>query len=278
MRLGLSKFTPYKPPLQLLQTMQTPQLQRYVTTVPVYKAIPSKTEVLSLMQLHVLKVQNVTLVCPEGLDLTYYLRLWPELQVQRYAPRHFISVQSYNDLVIDPVFYAPFAQDYEYLLIYQLDAFLLSNRVIEFCDLGYDYYGAPWITGFPQYRFLFNRWPIRLSTKRFHVGNGGLSLRKIAPTIDLLRRKKDHISKTFFMEDAFWAYWGSIDPHFHACPPLVAARFSLEMEPDYWINKTGELPMGIHGFEIWHQDFYKLLLQESYQNLSEAYPQLESLM
>ncbi len=78
------------------------------------------------------------------------------------------------------------------------------------------------------------------------------------------------------MEDAFFGYWGSIDPHFHACPPLVAASFSLEMEPDYWIQKTGGLPMGIHGFEIWHKDFYNSLLQESYQNLSEAYPQLRN--
>jgi hypothetical protein len=256
--------------------MQTPLLQRYVTTVPVYKEIPSKTEAFSLMQLRLLELQNVTLVCPEGLDLSYYLDLWPELHVQRYRPEHFLSVQSYNDLVISPGFYEPFAKDYEYLLIYQLDAFLFSNRVVEFCDLGYDYYGAPWIKGFSQIRFLFNRWPIRLSGKRFHVGNGGLSLRKIAPTLDLLKRKEGHVSKTFYMEDAFFGYWGSIDPHFHACPPLVAASFSLEMEPDYWIKKTGELPMGIHGFEVWHKDFYNSLLQEKYQNLSEAYPQLRN--
>ena len=95
--------------------------------------------------------------------------------------------------------------------------------------------------------------------------------------LDLLARKQGHISKTFFMEDAFFGYWGSIDPHFHACPPLVAAKFSLEMEPDYWMKKTASLPMGIHGFEIWHKDFYNSLLQESFQNLYEAYPQLENL-
>jgi hypothetical protein len=178
--------------------------------------------------------------------------------------------------VISPAFYEPFAKDYEYLLIYQLDAFLLSNRVIEFCDLGYDYYGAPWIKGFSQLRFLFNRWPIRLGTRRFHVGNGGLSLRKISSTLDLLKRKEGHVSKSFYMEDAFFGYWGAIEPHFHACPPLVAASFSLEMEPDYWIKKTGGLPMGLHGFEIWHKDFYLSLLQENYQTLSAAYPQLHN--
>ena len=173
--------------------------QRYVTTVPVYKTVPSQNEAFSLMQLRLLDVQNVTLACPEELDISYYLNLWPELKVQRYASEHFVRVQSYNDLVISPVFYKSFAQKYEYLLVYQLDAFLLSNQVLEFCNLGYDYYGAPWITGFPKYHFLFNRWPFRLNSKHFHVGNGGFSLRKIASTIDLLDRKENHISKTYFM-------------------------------------------------------------------------------
>lgn len=254
--------------------MQTPLLQPYVTTVPVYKEIPSQTEAFSLMQLRLLEVQNVTLVCPEGLNLTHYLHLWPELNVKSYSPEHFSSVQSYNDLVISSAFYEPFATDYEYVLIYQSDAFLLSNQILEFCKAGFDYYGAPWKVGFPQYYFAFNRWPIRLNSKRFHVGNGGLSLRNIASTLDLLKRKEGHISKTFFMEDAFFGYWGSTDPYFHACPPQVAATFSLEMEPDFWMEKTGSLPMGLHGFEVWHRDIYDPLLKARYAKLSEAYPQL----
>ena len=256
--------------------MISTQPQRYVTTVPVYKAKPSQSEAFSLLQLRILGVQNVTLVCPEDLDLSAYFDLWPDLQVQRFAPEHFLSVQSYNNLVSSPDFYTPFAR-YDYLLIYQLDAFLLSNQVLEFCDQGYDYYGAPWIKGFPQYRFLFNRWPIQLNSKRFQVGNGGLSLRKVSSTLSLLNRKEGHISKTFFMEDAFFGYWGSVDPDFHACPPLVAARFSLEMEPEYWMEKTGTLPMGMHGFEVWHKDFYNSLLQESYLKLTETYPQLKNI-
>ena len=221
-------------------------------------------------------VQNVTLVCPEGLDLREYLGLWPDLQVQRYAPKHFVSVQSYNDLVVSPGFYAPFASQYDYLLISQLDSFLLSNQITEFCNSGYDYYGAPWKVGFPQYRFLFNRWPIQTNKKRFYVGNGGLSLRKIASTLNLLARKEGHISRTFFMEDAFFGYWGSIDPTFKACPPLMAAKFALEIEPEFWMAQTGTLPMGLHGFEVWHKDFYNSLLQERYLKLHEAYPQLQN--
>ena len=251
--------------------------QRYVTAVPVYKASPTKTEALSLLQLRLLEVENVTLVCPEGLDIQSYLDLWPDLQVQRYAAEHFVSVQSYNDLVISSTFYLPFANQYEYLLIYQLDAFLLSNQILAFCDQGYDYYGAPWKIGFPEYRFLLNHWPIRINQKRFHVGNGGLSLRRISSTLDLLQRTEGHISKTFFMEDGFFGYWGSVDRHFHACPALTAAHFSLEMDPLYWIEQTGVLPMGFHGFEVWHPDFYNPLLQECYAKLFEVFPKLENI-
>jgi hypothetical protein len=123
--------------------------------------------------------------------------------------------------------------------------------------------------------FLLNRWPCRLKAKRFYVGNGDLSLRKISSTLELLKRKENHISKTFFMQDVFLGYWGSLDPNFHAAHRWWQAKFSLEMEPSYWMEKTACLPMGLHGFEVWHRDFYNGLLQDSYLTLSEAYPQLK---
>lgn len=39
-------------------------------------------------------------------------------------------------------FYDRFAA-YEYVLIYQLDAFVFADRLAEFCQMGYDYIGAP---------------------------------------------------------------------------------------------------------------------------------------
>ena len=272
--MGLIQFHYSFSPSEPSFIVTAPLFQRYATTVPVYKTHLTKSEAFSLLQLRFLEVKNVTLVCPEGLDLSHYLDLWPDLNIQRYAPKHFVSVQSYNDLVISPIFYAPFAKDYEYLLIHQLDAFLLSNQINQFCNEGFDFYGAPWKMGFPQYRFLVNQWAIKLNTKRFHVGNGDLSLRKITSTLDLLARKEGHLSKTFFMEDAFFGYWGTLDDDFHACPPLLAATFSLEIDPNYWINQTGVLPMGFHGFEVWHPDFYQSLLQQCYGKLSAAYPLL----
>lgn len=48
-----------------------------------------------------------------------------------------------------PVF-AIFAQDCRWMLIHQLDAFLLENQINTFCELGYDYHDATWSSGFPN--------------------------------------------------------------------------------------------------------------------------------
>ena len=252
----------------------------YVTVVPVYKTKPTKTEALSLLQLRYLGIENATLMCPEGLDVGIYLDLWPDLKIERFPKKHFLSVQTYNDFLLTPGFYEVFAEQYDWMLIYQLDAFIFSNQIKKYCELGYDYYGAPWQFGFPQYYFLFNRWPIRLNLKRFYVGNGGFSLRKIDKTIDLLYRKQGHRSQTYFMEDVYFGYWGSIDKTFHACPAEVGAAFSIETYPAYWIKLIDNFPMGTHNFERsgkeWAKEFYSPVLNECYEKLIKTFPKLQS--
>ena len=269
----------------LIKISITPTLimstHRYVTVVPVYKTTPSKVEALSLMQLLQLEVKNVTLMCPEGLDIRVYLDLWPDLKVEFFDQAHFVNVQSYNDFLLQPPFYERFSKTYQWMLIYQLDAFIFSNQIEHFCDLGYDYYGAPWLSSFPQYRFLFNRWPIRINLKRFFVGNGGFSLRKLDSTITLLQRTQGHISQTFFMEDAFFGYWGSFNKSFHAAPPEVAALFSIETYPGHWLRLTNTFPMGTHNFQRsgkeWAKEFFSPTLKKQYEILSEAFPKLKNL-
>jgi hypothetical protein len=252
----------------------------YVTVVPIYKATPSKTEAYSLLQLRYLGIHNATLMCPEDLDVGVYLDLWPDIKIQRFPKEYFLSVQTYNDFLLRPAFYEVFSGQYNWMVIYQLDAFIFSDQVAKFCKLGFDYYGAPWRVGFPQYHFLLNRWPIRLNMRRFYVGNGGFSLRKLDSTIDLLHRKQGHKSQTYFMEDVFFGYWGSVDKHFHACPAEVGAAFSIETYPYYWVKLIDGFPMGTHNFERsgkeWAKDFYSPILSKCYEKLSEAFPKLQS--
>lgn len=255
-----------------MQALRSPS---YVTVVPAYQATLAASEAFALIQLKRLSVHNISLVCPRHLEVTAYLELIPDLRVIRLPEEHFTSVQSYNALMLQPWFYELFANDYEWMLVHQLDAFLLSNHINDFCESGYHYFGAPWRIGFPQSCFLFNRWPITINRKRFHVGNGGLSLRHLEKTVDLLHRKKDHVSRTFFMEDAFFGYWGVMDQDFHACPINTAATFSLESDPEHWMTITNTLPMGFHGHGVWGSDFYKPLLKSAYIDIIAEHPHLQ---
>ncbi len=46
--------------------------------------------------------------------------------------------------MLSPTFYDAF-QAYRYVLIYQLDALVFSDRLTEWCEMDWDYVGAPWL-------------------------------------------------------------------------------------------------------------------------------------
>ena len=68
--------------------------------------------------------------------------------------------------MLTPDFYARYA-GCEYILLYQLDAWVFEDRLDEWCDKGYDYAGAP----------LFAPGSSDLQCAR--TGNGGFSLRRV---------------------------------------------------------------------------------------------------
>ena len=109
--------------------MQTSKSPSYITVVPAYQSTLAASEALALVQLKRLSVHNISLVCPGHLEVTAYLDLIPDLRVIRLPEEHFKSVQSYNALMLQPWFYELFANDYEWMLVHQLDAFLLSNHI-----------------------------------------------------------------------------------------------------------------------------------------------------
>lgn len=249
---------------------------RYITVIPAYQAKLSENERYTLLQLRRLKVENLTLVCPNHLDITQYKLLVPNLKVERFDDIHFSSLAQYNRLVASPLFYERFIGQYEWMLMHQLDAFLLDNKVQFFISLGYDYFGAPWKMGFENPVFLFNRPILKNLFPRFHVGNGGLSLRNIPRTLDLLLRKKNHASHNFFLEDAFFGYWGQRDASFKACPIEVASNFAFESDPEYWFLKSKQLPMGMHAYEVWSPEFYAPLIKSHHDLIDAEFPKIAS--
>lgn len=229
-----------------------------VITIPIYRDFLSTTEKVSLMQVkRILGDYPCVFVAPESLTFDYE-GLEDGIAVERFPDHYFTSITSYSQLLLTETYYARFAA-YDYLLIYQLDAFVFSDRLQEFCDLGYDYIGAPIAPSNPTWHAIGAR-----------VGNGGLSLRKITAARQALRRweqlpeERQRIFQDIFLqvEDAFWG-WCGIQPDFDfQCAPVATAlQFAVQEEVQRCYRRiaAGTLkPFGCHGWNeshvaFWHQ-------------------------
>lgn len=169
-----------------------------------------------------------------------------------YFPAKCLSSRlEYSKLLLTPEFYARFS-DYQYILLYQLDAFVFSDRLHYFCSLGYDFLGAPM-----PYSQNF----------RTHVGlNGGLSLRKIDSCIRVTKmlqdmKMDDEMRHTFEVaEDKFFSYCGGkADIDFSVPNGAIASDFAIEFNVAHCWDRLSpkHLPFGCHAwsksmyFDLW---------------------------
>jgi hypothetical protein len=150
---------------------------RIATVTPIYRKALTPDEQISLHHLrHFLSQYENVAIVPEGLSITL-----PEFHVKRLAPQYFKSVETYSRLLLTPTFYE-ILSDYDYILMYQLDCLVFSSDLNYWCDLGYDYIGAPWFTGFADQH--------SPQSPLWAVGNGGFSLRKISSFRDVFDSEK----------------------------------------------------------------------------------------
>jgi hypothetical protein len=157
--------------------------------IPVYKAELSKGEEASLRQcMKILGNYPVKLVKPASLDLNNIQTMFPGIELISLDDAYFKDIASYNRLMISIDFYKLFSA-HEFILIYQLDAFVFQDKLPEWCAKGFDYVGAPSLH-MPEFDALqaesFQQFADALSTHRF-VLNGGLSLRRIPAFIRYLK-------------------------------------------------------------------------------------------
>lgn len=228
-----------------------------VIVIPVYKTHMTSFERASLLRLRQLFSKNVYLVAPDGLPLGEYFRLWPDIGCERFPSFYFSDISAYNKLMLSSAFYLRFSFAYDWMLVHQLDAFLFHADLQKFCGTSYDYFGAPWLEGQLVHRFFVNPRLLKLFGTKVYVGNGGLSLRRIESTLNLIRSKSVEIGWWRHNEDAFYAYWGIKSKIFRSCPLNIAANFSFEKDPEalYSLNNF-TLPFGCHGLPKYSQGFY----------------------
>lgn len=242
--------------------------------VPYYKNELTDDEQASLQAcLRILGRYDTFLVAPRGLDTSVVTQAHPTLEVERFDDSYFQSLRGYNKLMLDERFYERFAR-YDYILIYQLDAYVFKDELQQWADKGYDYIGAPWIgkSSTPEGDTAgcrFKRFWYRLTNNRKRlvkhywggVGNGGFSLRRVNRMRQITRRYRKKIDRMLDDDRPFYAedVWLFLEPgcrHRLRVPPFgEALAFAMETMPEtaYRWNH-GMLPFGCHAFG---RDAYK---------------------
>lgn len=206
-------------------------MKKVCTVTPFYRDPPLDDEKVSLQVLkkHLGHVDNI-LIVPEGIGVPP-----PDFDIIRLPDENFTSIETYNDLLLTRGFYELF-QEYQYILLYQLDCLVFSPDLEEWCDRGYDYIGAPWIRN-PVKNWMLEPladdptidWAsLDVPDERFFygVGNGGLSLRRVQWHLDVLDSRRRYETPQ--------AYWRRTSTSLAS--GLAQAVKALVKATGYWNN------------------------------------------
>lgn len=222
-------------------------MKQVVVVIPIYKEKLKLSEKAALEQVrNILGRYDICFMAPER--MRGYLESKGE-RAEYWADECFANVRAYSHLLLTDEVYNRFA-DYEYMLIYQLDAFVFSDRLLEFCSLGYDYIGAP--------MSYWSSWR-NVPTK---VGNGGFSLRRIDACKRVVAVKAEVYDRTGrgqefeLAEDKFFGYCGYDEQIAFSTPDTeTALAFAVEYDVMRIYGKLseGNLPFGCHAWpKAWY--------------------------
>lgn len=213
--------------------------------------------------------------------------------------KHFGSAANHNRMLYLVDFWEKFA-DYEFMLMYHLDALVFSDQLLDWCDKGYDYIGAPFM------HCKDSPW-----VKKERVGNGGFALYRIPsvlkvlwnryaqcpskyyedhfwPVIDFQRRtlrpvraavpawlrgrfteplrqsvkRLDHIEANELGNDSFWSDEAvRYDSGFKVAPFEEGLHFAFEVCPGLCLERNGgEMPFGCHAWARYDRGFWERFL------------------
>lgn len=233
-------------------------MKEVAVVIPVYKVMPSESEIKSFKQcLAVLGNYPIVLAAPLGLDTKFYDQTaGKKLTCISFDKKYFLSTKGYSELLLSRLFYKNFIS-YTSILIYQLDAWVFRDELAYWCSLDYDYIGAPWLDAPPV---ATGKKPLINLSKLLEnkVGNGGFSLRKV----------KSHLKWATWAgfvfkfipknEDMIWTLFVP----FKKPSVLKALSFAFELEPEKAYSLNGEkLPFGCHAWEKYNPEFWNEITQ-----------------
>lgn len=259
--------------------------QRVCVTIPVYQDKISAYEQIAMDQcFKVLGDYDIIFIVP--VRLQFFIAQHPycvsgKATYITFDNDFFTDIPAYNKLMKSTVFYKSFFA-YEFLLIYQLDAFVFRDELMAWCDLGYDNIGAPFFDGHDY---------ATADSRIVGQGNGGFCLRNVMAcylVVTKIRKLNYHkeytdnirpgLRKIYRYFKHNWVYnysrfpfqpiinedrfWADVIPakfkDFKVPEPTVSVAFSFEVNPGvlYEINNR-KLPFGCHAWWRYDLDFWK---------------------
>ncbi len=256
-----------------------------VIIIPFYKENLTAYERIALNQcFKILKGYNIIAIKPRGLTMPEEVKNYAFSKYHNFDDEYFKDVQGYNRLMLNAEFYREFL-DYEFILIYQLDAFVFKDDLNYWCSQSFDYIGAPWIRAADHgllnkikrkiQRYIHTRYNIQkngLPSSRqleYKVGNGGFSLRRTQIFHDLCMKNQEKIAKYnknknhLYNEDVFWSVEVNRKQKNLKIPNYKKAlKFSIEFHPQQALKKNqGQLPFGCHAWDL-YADFWRPIFQQ----------------
>ncbi|MBS1959522.1 MAG: hypothetical protein JST80_08640 [Bdellovibrionales bacterium] len=239
--------------------------KKVVIAVPVYKALFSKDDLLSLGLLQeVLKDYEIKIFKPKSLNVQ--VNDWEAVSV----PDQMMSSRaSYSEMLLSKDFYEAFFPA-DKILIHQLDALVVQNTLSQWVDADLDYIGPIWV------RSSIEKWEnVTWDYVDEGVGNGGFSLRDLRGSIKALQIAEDQAHQKFAglselsggalvreftrryldskvfadNEDMFWGLVAeNIDKSYKKGSIQQSLEFGFEYDPEYCLRRLGKAPFGCHAW------------------------------
>ena len=228
--------------------------------IPIYRDYLNPLEKFSLdNNIRKLNRFPIYFVIPKTLP-TDFLQTYSDLRFVRFDDKFFQGYKGYNKLMLSEEFYRSF-ENYEKILICQLDAYVFSNRLEYFCNLPYDYIGAPAFLSYNEG-----------GTCEIQPGNGGFSLRDVKNTLRLLKCHADERDAWKGTEDAFFSFCAMKYPkEFRMPTTALAVSFAFDrfVSTMYEWNDYN-LPFGIHAWPTYASQFVCSFLTEEQNRLLDG--------
>lgn len=234
-------------------------MKQVAIIIPLYKEILSCNETIALKQCRkILQSYERFFIIPEDLEI----KCVEDEHIIATDRIHLSSRKNYSDYVLSLEFYELFF-DFEYILIYQLDAFVFEDKLEYFCNLEYDYIGAEWLYGLECHSHNQNLW---------YFGNGGFSLRRVNAFTKWISENKEMVdyARMLLPEDLAISIYGR--DYLKIASRNVAMEFSYDMHPEECFRMQGErLPFGCHAWDRFDTLFWKRVIDSYGYNVELNY-------